>query len=96
MVVDSDLLTQGRSEAQLALDRSWLLQNNLSVAVDMSRVLNVYPLPPGSYRMFKYMPAEYNKSMAYFLSVVERMPLIGATDLLLTLHRASKTTPDAP
>ena len=55
-----------------------------------------YPLPPRAYRMFKFMPAEYNKSMSYFTSLVSRLPTVGATDLILTLHRASKTTPDAP
>jgi len=30
-----------RSTAQLQMDRSWLAQNNLSIAVDMSRLLNV-------------------------------------------------------
>ena len=32
---------------------SWLVQNNLTVVVDLSRVLNVFPYPPRSFRMYK-------------------------------------------
>ena len=46
--------------------------------------------------MFKFMPVEYNKSIAYFMDLVSKLPVVGAKDLILTLHRASKTSPDQP
>ena len=46
--------------------------------------------------MFKFMPVEYNESMTYFLSLVRQLPVLGAKDLILSLHRASKTSPNAP
>jgi hypothetical protein len=40
------------------------------------------------------MPAEYNKSMEMFLDVVQKLPLISATDLMLTLHISPPMSPN--
>eukprot|EP01052_Picozoa_sp_SAG31_P002029 SAG31_NODE_68_length_28153_cov_23.647717_11_plen_778_part_00 len=92
VVLDSAFV-HTRTIQELEIVGSWLVQNNHTVVIDMSRVINVFPYPPRSFRMYKYMPAEYNASMSMFLDVVAKLPAIGSTDLILSLHQQPPTSP---
>ena len=87
IVLDSAFV-HSRTMDELMLLGDWLAMNNYTVAIDFSRVINVFPYPPRSFRLYTYMPAEYNKSMAMFMDVLQKLPAIGATDILLTLHQS--------
>ena len=52
VMIDSAFV-HSRTVAELEVVGSWLVQNNLTVVVDLSRVLNVFPYPPRSFRMYK-------------------------------------------
>jgi hypothetical protein len=93
VVIDSAFL-HSRTMDEINIVGEWMAQNNLTVAVDFSRVINVFPYPPRSFRLYKYMPAEYNASMRMFLDVIGKLPAIGAKDMIMTLHRKPPTTPN--
>ena len=93
VVVDSAFV-HSRTVQELEIVGSWVAQNNLTLAVDLSRVIQVFPYPPRSFRMYRYMPAEYNKSMEMFMDVIDKLPVIGSTDLIITLHINPPTSPN--
>lgn len=95
VMVDSAFV-HSRTTEELNLVGEWLAQNNLTVVVDASRVINVFPYPPRSFRLYKYMPREYESSMAMFLDVIGKLPAIGSRDLVMTLHQNPPTSPNVP
>ncbi|MGM0879924.1 MAG: hypothetical protein ACQEXQ_02655 [Bacillota bacterium] len=74
-----------RSEGHwLASEGQWISRQGLKIIVDLSSGINLYP----DVRLVNNDDEEYGKSMAVIEDVIAKMPLIGAKDLILCLHRA--------
>ncbi|XEC96047.1 hypothetical protein AB6A23_05640 [Paenibacillus tarimensis] len=83
MVVDWQYLH--RSESRwLASEGQWIGRQGLNIIVDLSSGINLYP----DLRLVNNDDEEYGKSMAVIEDVIAKMPLIGAKDLIVCLHRA--------
>lgn len=83
VVVDWQSLHE-RERSAVTADAGWIRRQGLRVAVDLSSGLNHYP----TLRLVDNVAADYAASMAAIRDVLEKMTRLGATDLLLSLHRA--------
>jgi hypothetical protein len=72
-----------REKAALQQEAGWIKRQGLQVYVDLRPGLNLYP----DLRLVENDPAEYAASMAAVTDVLQKMPLLGAHDLILRLHR---------
>eukprot|EP01051_Picozoa_sp_SAG22_P009135 SAG22_NODE_740_length_7513_cov_2.826409_4_plen_617_part_00 len=75
-----------QTHKQLQIEGNWLYSRNIGVVVDISRLIQFHPYPPVAFRLFDYLPAEYNKSLAFFEDVISKLPDLGARDLVMSLH----------
>lgn len=72
-----------RESAALAAEAGWLKRQGLRIAVDLSSGINLYP----TLRLIDNLPADYAASTNAIVAVLAKMEVLGARDLLFTLHR---------
>ena len=72
-----------REESALQQEAGWIQRQGLRIVVDLSPGLNLYP----TLRLVDNLSAEYANSMAQIADVLDKMPCLGAADLILSLHR---------
>ncbi|MBI1390886.1 MAG: TIM barrel protein [bacterium] len=72
-----------RDRRALVSEAGWLANQSPRVMVDLSSGINLYP----DLRLTKNDDDEYAASMAAIDDVIEKMEILHANDLLLTLHR---------
>ena len=72
-----------RTPEALRREAGWLGRQGLRIAVDLSSGINLYP----DLRLVNNDPVEYETSMRVIGEVLQKMPLLGARDLILCLHR---------
>lgn len=82
VVVDWRYLHQ-RERGALEAEAPWLKRQGLRLAVDFSSGLNLYP----GLRLVDNLPEDYVASTNTIAEVLAKMPILGARDLILTLHR---------
>ena len=99
-----------RTEAALASDSRWLAALQLGLGVDLSSAIDMFPglrlgnftssgrCAPGTLQARLGVCREgefYEQSMATIRDVMRKSSLMGAADLLLTLHQAPELGPNA-
>jgi len=72
-----------RESAALRREAAWIRRQGLRVAVDLAPGLNLYP----DLRLIDNLSADYAASLSTLSNVVEKMSILGAKDLLVSLHR---------
>ncbi len=82
VVVGWDYL-HNRERAALQAEAGWLRRQGVRVAVDASSGVNLYP----TLRLIDNLPADYEASISALQEVMRKMKVLGARDLLLSLHR---------
>jgi len=82
VVVDWNYLRM-RDVEQLKRESGWIARQGLRVCADLTSGLNLYP----DLRLVGNDPVEYESSMAVIDGIIAKMPMIGARDLILSLHR---------
>jgi len=70
-------------QAALQMEARWLKRQGVRIIVDLSSGLNLYP----TLRLLNNVPADYEASMAVWADVLAKMEILGAKDLVLSLHR---------
>jgi len=80
--VDWKYLYNSEKES-LQKEAVWIRSQGLRVIVDLTSGINLFP----DLRIVNNDSAEYLKSMDIFRSVIEKMALLGAVDLIITTHR---------
>jgi hypothetical protein len=80
----------GREKAAIASQAGWLKRQGLVVMVDASSSINLYP----GLRLLDNVHADYEASLAALTDVMEKMELLGAHQLLLSLHRLPENNYD--
>ena len=74
---------QDRDQKALTRESGWLARQGLRIYVDLTSGINLFP----DLRLVANDSDEYTDSMATVSGVLEKMPLLGARDLVLSLHR---------
>jgi len=82
IIVDWKYLAN-KEKPLLARESVWIKNQGLKVIVDLSSGINLFP----DLRLVKNDSTEYFKSMDAIRSVIEKMSLLGAGDLIMTAHR---------
>ena len=82
VVVDWRDIVSVSSDA-LGREAAWASLQNLTVLVDLSSGLNLYP----DLRLLKNGMGDFNASMVTIQAVIENMAALGSRDLILSLHR---------
>lgn len=82
IVIDWKYIRQ-REKDILKQEIGWINRQKLGVIVDLTSGINLYP----NLRLTNNLEEDYLSSMAAIKDVVEKMEIIGAHDLILTLHR---------
>jgi hypothetical protein len=82
VVVDGRYLHE-REPAPLHQEAAWLHRQGVTVFVDLSPEVDLYP----GLRLINNLPADYDASMAVLTNILEKMEILGARDLILSLHR---------
>jgi hypothetical protein len=72
-----------KEKPDLKQESVWIKSQGLKVIVDLSSGINLFP----DLRLVKNDSAEYFKSVDVIRSVIEKMDLLGAGDLIMTTHR---------
>jgi hypothetical protein len=72
-----------REQAALQKEARWLKRQGVRIIMDLSSGLNLYP----TLRLLNNLPADYEASMAVWSDVLAKMEIVGAKDLVFTLHR---------
>jgi hypothetical protein len=72
-----------KEKSALQQESVWIKSQGLKIIVDLSSGINLFP----DLRIVNNDSAEYSKSMAVIRSVIEKMSLLGAGDIILTSHR---------
>lgn len=76
-----------REKDDLAHEAGWIGRQKLSVMVDLTSGINLFP----GLRLIDNSPADYAASMATIEDVMAKMEALGARDLILSLHRVPET-----
>jgi hypothetical protein len=82
VVVDGTYLRE-RERAALQREAGWLQRQGLRIYVDLSSAINLYP----DLRLIDNLDPDYQESMATVRDVLAKMNVLGARDLILSLHR---------
>ncbi len=82
VVVDGRYLHE-REPAALRREAAWLQRQRVKIFVDLSSEINLYP----GLRLINNLPADYDASTAEIADVLAKMEILGARDLILSLHR---------
>lgn len=72
-----------RTPEALQQESGWLARQGLDIWVDLSSGINLYP----DLRLVNNDPIEYESSMNKIRSILQKMPLLNARNLVLCLHR---------
>ena len=72
-----------REKAALQKEHGWLKRQGVRIVVDLSSGIDLYP----TLRLMDNMHEDYTNSMAAIQDVLGKMDALGATDLILSLHR---------
>jgi hypothetical protein len=72
-----------REQAALRAESTWLHRQGVRVFVDLSPGVNLYP----TLRLIDNLHAEYETSKAAIADVLAKMEVLGARDLVVSLHR---------
>ncbi len=72
-----------KDKAIIAEESGWINRQGLKVIVDFSSGINLFP----DLRLVNNDSLEFNRSMATIKSVIDKMAVLGARDLVLTTHR---------
>ena len=72
-----------REKAALQKEHGWLKRQGLRIVVDLSSGIDLYP----TLRLMDNVHEDYTNSMAAIQNVLGKMDALGATDLILSLHR---------
>jgi len=83
VMIDWKYLRQ-KETAALQKEAGWLLRNKVKIIVDLSSGINLYP----DLRLVNNIESEYQASMAAIADVMNKMKLLGAADLILSIHRS--------
>lgn len=84
--VDWKYLRRCEKEA-LRRESGWIERQSLRVFVDLTSGINLYP----DLRLINNLEEDYNDSLAVVSDVLEKMEILGAHDLILSLHRDPET-----
>jgi hypothetical protein len=76
-----------RERAALEREAGWIRQQKLRIVVDLTSGLNLFP----DLRLVDNVHEDYQASMSAIDDVLAKMPLVGADDLILSLHRTPET-----
>jgi hypothetical protein len=82
VLVDWRYLHEREPEA-LRGEAPWIKRQGLKVAVDLSSGINLYP----TLRLIDNVHADYLSSLAAISNVMAKMEIVGARDLVFSLHR---------
>ncbi len=82
VLVDGRYLWE-RERRALAAEVPWLKRQGLRIAVDLSPAINLYP----GLRLVNNATNDYAASLAVIRDVLAKMEILGARDLVLSLHR---------
>ena len=82
MVVDWRYL-HDREPAALTAESGWLARQGLRIAADLSSGIDLYP----TLRLIDNLPTDYAASRVTIANVLAKMEILGARDLILSLHR---------
>lgn len=82
VVVDCSYIS-GTDTALLMDERNWLKQQNITIYVDGSSSIDLFP----HLRMVNNSFIAFNASMQYFLNLIAKMAVLGSHDVILSLHR---------
>jgi hypothetical protein len=83
ITIDWRYLTK-KEKSALSEEAVWIKNQGLKIIVDLSSGINLFP----DLRIVNNDSAEYRKSMDLIGSLIEKMDLFGAGDLIMTAHRA--------
>ncbi len=72
-----------REKGALAGEAGWLKRQGLRIVVDVSSGVNLYP----TLRLMDNLHSDYETSQAVIQDVLAKMEVLGARDLVLSLHR---------
>ena len=72
-----------REKAELQRESGWLKRQGTRILVDLSSGVDLYP----TLRLIDNLPEDYAASMTAVKDVLDKMEVIGARDLILSLHR---------
>jgi hypothetical protein len=72
-----------REKAALQKEHGWLKRQGVRIVVDLSSGIDLYP----TLRLMDNVHEDYTNSMAAIQDVLGKMAALGATDLILSLHR---------
>jgi len=72
-----------RDERQLERERDWLARQGVRILVDFSHGLNFYP----DLTLLDTLMSRYEASAAAIADVLAKMALLGAADIIISLHR---------
>ena len=76
-----------REKVALQKETGWLKRQGVRIVVDLSSGMNLYP----TLRLIDNLRSDYEASMAVVNDVLAKMEILGARDLLLSLHRHPET-----
>ena len=82
VVVDYSYLIT-KDDEFLKQESRWLKQQNLSVCVDASPSIDLFP----NLRLVNNSAVAFNESFQSLLALIRKMNALGSTDLILSLHR---------
>ena len=72
-----------REPAVLREQAAWLHRQRVAVFVDLSDEVNLYP----GLRLINNLALDYTASMSVITNTLDKMSILGARDLILSLHR---------
>ena len=73
-----------RDRQQLHREVDWLKRQRVRIAADLSPIMNLFP----DLTLLENVPAQTEASRQLMADVLDKMALVGATELILTLHRS--------
>ncbi len=82
IIIDWKYLLE-KEKSILANESGWINRQGLKVIVDFSSGINLFP----DLRLVNNDSLEYNRSMEDIKSVIDKMAVLGASDLIITTHR---------
>ncbi len=82
VVVDWSCLA-GREAAQWRQESAWIRRQGLRVMVDLSSGINLFP----GLRLLDNLEPDYTRSLESVTALLDKMALVGARDLIFSLHR---------
>ena len=83
IIIDWKYLYQ-REMATLADESGWIKQQGLKLIVDLSSGINLFP----DLRLINNDSLEYQRSIGVIKSVLDKMAVLGAEDLIICTHRS--------